>query len=318
MFKRVVTTGSLAFDHIMRMPGKFSDHILPDKIHILNVGFLVKEFNKEFGGTSINVAYTLSLLGVPSLVVASAGKDFSPYREYLDKFKKIDLSGVKIYENEICSQGFVITDSNNNQIWGYFKGAMDNNSSLKLGNYLKKTDFLVVGPNDGQAMIKFAKTALSLGVKYMFDPAFNIPHLSKEDLKSSIRSSTILIGNDYEIELIKRRLLWSQAKLLKNAAIVVTTLGPKGAIIETESEKILIPAARPLNESDPTGAGDAFRAGFLAGFVRGLPLEVCGKMGAVASVYTVEKYGTQTHHFTANEFARRFRTNYKEELPFLF
>jgi adenosine kinase len=314
MFKRVVITGSLAYDHIMSMPTSFEEHIMPDKIHVLNVGFIVDRFNKEFGGTSVNIAYSLSLLETPSLIVASAGNDFDLYKTHLEKHVWIDVSGVKIYKDTTCSQGFVITDVKDNQIWGYFNGAMKNNSKLRLQQYLRKDDLVVVGPNEGDAMIKFARVAVRLKTQYMFDPAFNIPHLSKADLEYAIKNSLILIGNDYEIELIRRRLGWSGTDLKKNIEILITTLGSKGSRIENKGETVHIPAARPKSESDPTGAGDAYRAGFLAGYMRNLPLEICGRVGALTAVYTVEKYGTQTHRFTISDFKRRFRTNFRSDL----
>lgn len=317
MFKRVVVTGSLAYDHIMSMPTSFDDHIMPDKIHVLNVGFIVNKFNKEFGGTAVNIAYSLSLLETASVIVASAGNDFDLYKNHLAEQRFIDTAGVKTYKDTTCSQGFVITDAKDNQIWGYFNGAMKNNSSLKLEGYVKKGDVLVVGPNEGDAMIKFAKVAVKLKYEYMFDPAFNIPHLAKEDLEYAVKNCLILIGNDYEIELIQRKLDWSKADLIKRIGVLITTLGSKGSKIESKGKVIHIPAARPENESDPTGAGDAYRAGFLAGYVRDLPLVICGKMGSLTAAYTVEKYGTQTHRFTLDGFRRRYKENFDEDLPHL-
>ena len=315
MLKRVVITGSLAFDHIMSMPGKFEEHILPDKIHILNIGFIMDRFNKEYGGTAVNVAYTLSLLERKSLVVASAGSDFGFYKNHLKKQKFIDISGIKIFKKCTCSQGFVITDAKDNQIWGYYNGAMKHNQKLKLEIFLKEGDFLVIGPNEGKAMINFAKIAKKLRIDYMFDPAFNIPHLSVKDLSLIVENSLILIGNDYEIELVKRKLSWTHNKLVNTIKVLVTTLGSKGSIIESGSKRLHIPAAKPENQSDPTGAGDAYRAGFLAGYVRNFPLEICGKMGSVAAVYTVEKYGTQTHRFTPSQFRQRYVKNFDDDLP---
>src|SRR3989344_3961542 len=204
MFKRDDVTGSLAYDHIMSMPTSFEDHIMPDKIHVLNVGFIVNRFNKEFGGTAVNIAYSLSLLETPSLIVASAGNDFDQYKNHLKKQRFIDVSGVRVYEDTTCSQGFVITDARDNQIWGYFNGAMKNNAKLQLAKFLRKDDLLVVGPNEGDAMSRFVKVGVEKKTKYLFDPGFNIPHLAKSELEYAVKNSFILIGNDYEIELIQR------------------------------------------------------------------------------------------------------------------
>ena len=315
MFKKIVVTGSLAYDHIMSMPGRFRDHIMPDKLHILNVSFIMNTFRQEFGGTAGNIAYTLGLLKTPSILVASAGCDFGLYKRHLLKGKYVDLSGVKIFGTDKTARGFVTTDRDDNQIWGFYEGAMRNSSKVLLKPYLNNNGLLMIAPNDPTAMIKYVNEAVNLKVPYIFDPAFNISHFTLSDLKKAVKNSDILIGNDYEITLIKRRLKLSSANLLRNCHLLVTTLGSKGSVIESRNKCLHIPAAKPDNQSDPTGAGDAFRAGFLAGCVRNFPLEVCGKMGSVAAVYTVEKYGTQTHGFTLDQFCQRYRENFIDDLP---
>lgn len=315
-YNKIVVTGSLAYDHIMSMPGRFSDHILPDKLHILNVSFIMKTFRQEFGGTGGNIAYTLSLLQIPTFLVATAGKDFVLYQEHLSKTKYIDLSAVKIIRNENTARGFVITDRDDNQIWGFYDGAMRYSSEMNLTQYLNKDTLLVIAPNDPKAVMGYVNQAISSDTSYIFDPAFNIPHFGIRDLMKAISNSTILIGNDYEITLIKRKLKLSSTQLLDKCHIVVTTLGSKGSLIHTKEQKTVVPSAKPKNESDPTGAGDAYRAGFLAGYIRNLPLGVCGRMGALAAVYTVEKYGTQTHNFTLKAFQERYRKNFGGQPPY--
>ena len=314
MFKKVVVTGSLAFDHIMSMPGRFRDHILPDKLHILNVSFIMETFRQEFGGTGGNIAYTLGLLGTPCILAAAAGNDFAAYKRHLQRIKKIDLSGVSIFKNEKTARGFVTTDRDDNQIWGFYEGAMKKSRTLSLKKFLNRNVIVMVAPNDPEAMMLYVNEAISLKAPYIFDPAFNIAHFSFRDLRKALKNAHILIGNDYEITLIKRRLGLNQRSLLKNCSIVITTLGPKGSRIDTKDRVIKIPSAKPQNESDPTGAGDAYRAGFLAGYVRGMPLDVCGKMGAVSAVYTVEKYGTQTHMFSMRQFEKRYKENFGKAL----
>ena len=314
MFKKVVVTGSLAFDHIMSMPGRFQDHIMPDKIHILNVSFIMNTFRQEFGGTAGNIAWSLGLLETPVNILASAGKDFKPYKKHLSQIKSLNLSGIKIFKKLLTARGFVVTDRNDNQIWGFYEGAMKMSDTFSLKKFLKEKAILMIAPNDPEAMIKYANESIKYNVPYIFDPAFNIPHIEAKDLKYAINNSEILIGNDYEIELVKTKLRLTKKELLKLAKIVITTLGSKGSKIETHFSTFAIPPAKPKNESDPTGAGDAYRAGFLAGYFRGLPLDICGKMGSLASVYTVEKYGTQTHKFTIREFAIRYKNSFDEIL----
>jgi adenosine kinase len=314
MYKRVIVTGSLAFDHIMSMPGRFAEHILPDKLHILNVSFIMSTFRQEFGGTGGNIAYTLGLLNSPCVLVGAAGKDFTQYRKHLTKIKNIDISGVKIFKDEVSARGFVTTDKDDNQIWGFYEGVMKLSKTLSLKKVIKKDDLVMIAPNDPAAMMKYVEESTALNVFYIFDPAFNIPHFNIIKFKKAVKNAHILIGNDYEIELIKRRLGWTYSQLRKNVNIVVVTYGAKGAVIYKGSKKIVIPPAKPVCTSDPTGAGDAFRAGFLAGYMRKFSLAVCGKMGALAAVYTVEKYGTQTHNFKVNQFIKRYRENFGADL----
>lgn len=318
MYKKIIVTGSLAFDHIMSMPGRFSDHILPDKLHILNVSFIMNTFRQEFGGTGGNIAYNLGILGASCILVGAVGNDFSAYRKHLTKNKYIDLSGVTVFKNEVTARGFVTTDGDDNQIWGFYEGAMRQSRTLSLKKFTKKDELVMIAPDDPPAMIRYVNEAISTKTPYVFDPAFNIPHFDIKNFKKAVQNAHILIGNDYELELIKRRLQWDQKKLVRNVNIVITTLGPKGAQIETKKQQFIIPPAKPLNESDPTGAGDAFRGGFLAGYMKGFPLEICGRMGALAAVYTVEKYGTQTHKFTLNQFIKRYYENYGNKFMLKF
>ena len=315
MFNKVVVTGSLAFDHIMSMPGSFKNHIMPDQLHILNVSFIMNTFRQEFGGTGGNIAWTLGLLNTPTTLVAAAGDDFGPYRRHLEKNGFIDLSGMRAFKGAHTARGFVITDGDDNQIWGFYEGAMKESKTISLKNFLKGKEIVMIAPNNPEAMMNYVNEAVASKVPYVFDPAFNIALFTLSDLKKAVKNSHILIGNDYEITLIKRRLRLSSKGLLRNCNILITTLGSKGSRIQSKDGLIKIPAASPQNESDPTGAGDTFRAGFLAGYVRDFPLEICGKMGSLSAVYTVEKYGTQTHRFTLKQFAQRFRGNFSEELP---
>lgn len=313
MARKIVVTGSLAYDHIMSMPGRFADHILPDKLHILNVSFIMNTFRQEYGGTGGNIVWNLGLLKTPATLVAAAGEDFGPYKKHLEK-ANIDLSGLHLYNDTKTARGFVTTDRDDNQIWGFYEGAMKKSSAISLGKYIDSNSLVMIAPNDPVAMTKYVEQSIKLGAGFMFDPAFNIPHFDKKDLKKAIKYSEILIGNDYEIQLIQNNLKLTKKDLLKLAKLVITTLGEKGARIDSGVKSLLIPPANPKNESDPTGAGDAFRGGFLSGYVRGATLDVCGKMGALAAVYTVEKYGTQTHSYTPEDFAKRYKKNFGEEL----
>ncbi len=311
----VIVTGTLGFDYIMDFPGKFADRIMPDKIHKISLGFLVDKLTRHFGGTAGNIAYTLSLLKINPVTLSTAGKDFSPYKKFLEK-RKIATNDIIVHKNDVTGSYFVITDKEDNQIGSFYLGATRYTSDLSISKVLKtnKIDFAVLAPTQKTAMVKFVRECIKEKIPFLFDPAFQIDEFLPEELLLGIKSAKILIGNDYEISLVEKKLKVTHKDLLKMGPVVVTTLGDKGSLIETPKEKIVVKSAKPENTSDPTGAGDAYRAGFLSGYLRGFPLQVCGQMGSVAAAYTVEKYGTMTHNFTIMDFAKRYKENFNEDL----
>ena len=305
----ILVTGSLAYDLIMDFPGRFSDNIDPTKIHILNLSFLVDSLKKQKGGTAGNIAYNLALLEIPVSILGSVGEDFDEYQTFLQK-AGVDVSNIKVIKDEKTSQAFITTDKADNQITSFYPGSMKNNSSLKIVDLSEKPEFTVISPNDPKAMINFALECQKLEIPYMFDPGMQLPRLTNQDLITGIKGAKILIGNDYEIGLLSSKLKVKSEKLLENIKILITTLGEKGSIIQTKDQNIRIKAAKPKEVIDPTGAGDAYRAGFLAGYLQGLDLKVCGQMGSVTACYSVEKYGTTTHSFTMDEFQQKYKENY--------
>lgn len=329
---RILVTGTLGYDYIMDFSGKFADRIMPDKIHQLSLSFLVDKLNKQFGGTAGNIAYSLKLLALNPIIVSAAGNDFAPYREFLEKHE-LDLTGITIHDDVVTGSYFVVTDKSDNQIGAFYSGATRYAKDLSIidakgkgltllplrGTYgkvrpYKNSVFVVISPTDPEAMIKYVSECHTLNFPYLYDPAFQIGSLSAADLKEGISGAAIFIGNDYEIALVEEKLEISHEELLQLCPLIITTLGSKGSIIETTKEAIHIKPAKPKKVIDPTGAGDAYRSGFLAGYLRQLPLPVCGQMASVAAVYTVEKYGTQTHEYTLTEFKMRFFDNYSSNL----
>lgn len=315
MNKRIVVTGSLAFDYIMNFPGVFADNIDPSKLHVLSVSFLAETLKKERGGTAGNIAYNLALLNTPPLLLATAGDDFSEYKKFL-KEAGVDISGVQMVAGEATSMAMILTDTKNNQITAFHPGAMNQTDSLSLGGTLGS--FCVIAPTKPEAMARAVKECKELGIPYLYDPGMQLPRLTDEDLVDGILGAEILIANDYEMGLIESRVGSQKALALqaesRKPKIIITTLGAEGSVIESEGKKIKVGAARPEQVLDPTGAGDAYRAGFLAGFLRGFELKVCGQIGSVASCYVVEKYGTTNHTFTIEQFSKRYRENFGEEL----
>lgn len=313
MNHRVIVTGGLSYDYIMDFPGLFSDRIMPDKIHKISLSFIVDKLDIQLGGTAGNIGYTLNLLGITPVILAPAGNNFHEYRNFLEK-NKISISSIPIHKDASCGFYFVVTDKEDNQIGSFYTGANRYAKNLKIGKYIEGSDLTIISPTDPMAMKNYVTECNKLHMPYVYDPAFQIGCFNSQELKEGITGAQILIGNDYEIELIQKKLRISHEELRIMVPIVITTLGSKGSIIETSRDSIHVKPAKADNVSDPTGAGDAYRAGFIAGYLRKYDLAVCGQMGSVAAAYTVEKYGTVTHHFTKGEFIKRYKENFNTKI----
>ncbi len=310
----MIITGTIAWDYIMEFPGKFGDHILPEHIHNVNLSFIVNKYAKRRGGTAGNVSYTLGLLKTPHLLFSAAGNDFRDYKKAFQKLK-IDLSAVMVDKKEHTATGFAMTDASNNQIWGYYYGAAEHNKTLSLKKVAtrstskssgqEKGDLVLIGPQGAEGSMHFVDECIALGVPYMFDPGFILTQVSDADLTRGIQHAAYVIGNEYEMELIAKRV--ANWKIIKKEKIIITTRGEKGSVIESGEEKYSIPAVVAKKVVSTAGAGDSWRGGFLAGLHRGFDLPTCGKMGAVAASYALEKYGTQEHMFTLADFQNRYR-----------
>lgn len=322
MKPQILVSGSVAYDQIMDFAGRFKDNILPEKIHILNVSFFIEQLKESFGGTAGNIAYNLALLGERPTILANVGSDFSSYRRWLQK-NKIDISQIKVSKNEKTPVAYIITDQDDNQIAGFYPGAMAKSYELRTKDLEQKfkvqgsksnVAIAIVSPQNPVDMIKLPEIFKKKKIPYIFDPGQQITSLNGGQLRGAIPGSKVLIGNDYEINLISKKTGWSNGDLLKKTEILVTTLGEKGSVIKTGKLVYRIPPAKPKNTSDPTGAGDAYRAGLIYGLLRGWPLEKVGRLAGLVAVYTVEKYGTQTHKFTWKSLAKRYRQNFGERL----
>lgn len=300
----------------MDFPGDFSDHIDPTKLHVLNISFLVDTLKKEKGGNAGNVAYSLSLLNTKSAILGVVGNDFKDYENFLKK-RGIDTSCIKVIDNESTAIAFITTDKKDNQISAFYPGAMKHSEGLRIKDTPLDISFCVITPELEATMTNFALECKELKIPYLYDPGMQLPRLSNEQLLNGLDGADILVGNDYEMGIIKKRLDLSDEGLLKKAKIVITTLGEKGAVIKTKKEKIKIFPSKPKGVLDPTGAGDAFRAGFLSGYLKGLGLKTAGQIGAVCACYAIERYGTTNHKFSLREFRGRYKENYGEELKLL-
>jgi adenosine kinase len=310
----VLCTGSIAYDYILTFKGHFKEHILLDKTHILNLSFLVDDLQKRRGGVAGNYAHNLTLLGYPAAVLATAGADAIEYRDWLIA-RGIDCRGLLLLEGELSATGFTTTDLDDNQLTGYYGGAMWKAAMLGLDDAPPGVDAVIIGPNDPGAMKRLVHESRERGIRFVFDPAHQLPMMSGEDVIDSTRGAWIVIGNDYELELIQQRSGLDMTGLLELAEIVVTTLGRHGSRIATRLQAVDIPAAPPAREADPTGAGDAYRAGLVAGLLRGLELGAAGRVGSLAATYAVEQVGTIEHNYTHAEFARRYQDAFGMEVP---
>lgn len=305
----IIVTGSLGYDYIMNFSGRFADRIMPDKLHQISLSFLADKLTKNLGGCAGNIAYTLKLLGMEPTIIATAGNDFSEYQEFLKKHS-ITTEGIRVVHDEPTSSYHVVTDRDDNQIGAFHVGATKYNKELSIP-HADMAQFVIISPNDPEASKRYVIECRKKGYRYLYDPAFQIDNFTPDELRFAITGAEILIGNDYEIALIEQKLeITHEDLLVMGPKVVITTLGSKGSIIESRNDAIHIKPAKVKNTSDPTGAGDAYRGGFLAGYLRRYDLQVCGQMGSVASVYTVEKYGTVTHSYTKNDFIKRYKENY--------
>jgi adenosine kinase len=313
----VLATGSVAFDYILTFNGRFRDHIMPDQVHILNLSFLVDRFERRRGGVAANYAYTLTLLGQPSAILATAGADAAEYREWLEAHG-VECSGLKLLDGETTATGFTTTDLDDNQITGYYGGAMNRAGEVGLSDTAVTPAAVIVGPNGPAGMTRLVAECRDAGIPYIYDPAHQLPHMSKADLEECCRGAWILIGNDYELELIRQRTGREVEQLLELSAMVVTTLGREGSRIDSAAGRVEIPPAAARREVDPTGAGDAYRAGLVAGLLRGLDVDEAGRIASLASAYVVEQGGTIEHHYSMAEFADRYRSAFGAALPDAF
>lgn len=307
---RVFVTGSIAYDYIMVFPGKFQDHILADKVHVLSVSFLVDSLTRRRGGTGANIAYNLALLGEKPVLVGTVGEDFEDYRAKL-KEKGVDDSGVRVIKDEHTASCFVNTDLADNQIIAFYPGAMSKASTISpkdLG--ATKDDLVVIAPNDPAAMGRYAAECTVAGVPYLYDPSMQLPRMDKAELEEGRKGAKILAGNDYEFGMMAEKLGITEEALRKSVPITVMTLGEKGALITVEGKEYQIPPAKPGKVADPTGAGDAFRGGFVAGMARKLPWEVVGRMASLTAVYAIEHPGPQEHAYSLDDFIARYQSNF--------
>jgi adenosine kinase len=305
----VVVTGSIAFDYIMSFPGRFREHFLPDQLDNISLSFLVDSMKKQRGGCAANIAYNLALLGERPLLMATAGQDFGEYRKWLEQHG-VDTSAVREYADEFTSSFFVSTDLDQSQIASFYIGAMGRAGELSFTPVTPRPDLVIISPNDPGAMTQYVRECKELGIPYIYDPSQQIVRLSDDDLREGIDGSAITITNDYEFELLRKRLRMDEAVFLKCARVLIITRGADGSTILTRERRYDVPAVLTARPIDPTGVGDAYRAGLIRGLALGLPWDTIGRMAALAATYVLENHGPQNHQYTREEFVQRYRTQF--------
>jgi adenosine kinase len=307
----IVITGSVAYDYLMSFPGRFREHILPDQIHQVSLSFLVDSMWKRRGGVATNIAYSLALLGERPTVMATVGPDFDEYRIWLEE-AGVDTSAIVEVEDEFTSSFFVTTDLDNNQIASFYIGAMGRADTLSF-NDLEQTagltaiEMACISPNAPAAMVKYARECQELGIPYIYDPSQQIVRLSSEELVEGTRGAHMLIVNEYEFGMLMKKTGLAAGELLKLPDITIITQGEHGAEIHAEKRIWSIPIVPPEPLVEPTGVGDAYRAGVIKGMLRRYTWGTTGRIAALAAAYVLEQHGTQDHRYTIEEFVARYR-----------
>jgi len=309
---KLVVTGSIAFDYLMSFSGQFSEHLLPDKLDSISVSFLVDSLVKRRGGCAGNIAYNLALLGERPYMWGAVGKDFSDYQNHLNS-TGVDTTGVFISEKDLTASFFANTDKNGNQIASFYTGAMQHAKDLSLKKWKNQDALVLISPNDPEAMRAYVKECQALDIAYVYDPGQQIVCLGGDDLKKGMERAAIFILNDYEFEMCKKKTGLSDDAIFQNVGTTIITHGDKGSLLVNQEGKFQIPIAKPKKVLDPTGVGDAFRAGLLKGFIHGLPWHAAGRMGSLASAYVLETDGPQSHTYDLKSFLERYEKTFGSE-----
>jgi adenosine kinase len=305
----ILVSGSVALDHIMVFPDRFVNHILPDKLHILNVSFNIESLKTHFGGVAGNIAYHLRLLGEDPLILATVGSDFGPYADWLDR-NGIRRSAIRVLDDVRTAQGFGTTDLDDNQIWAFYEGAMARAHEARLDEVTEPLQLAIVSSDGKRAMIDHARALKRRGVPTFIDPSHGLPMLNREELLELIDGAAAYIVNDYEWSLTLEQTGCGEDELIARCDAVVVTRGEAGSTIRQGDDAFEIPPVRAHNVIDPTACGDAYRAGLAFGRVRGMPFETAGRMGSLLGALQVEVEGTQSLSLDLATFRARFEREF--------
>src|SRR6266540_2908606 len=307
----ILLTGSVAYDYLMTFPGHFKEQILPERLGSISLSFLVDSMSKQRGGVAPNIAYTMALLGERARVMATVGEDFGDYRAWLDA-KGIDTSLMHVVPGVFTASFFATTDQASAQIASFYPGAMAYAATQSLKDLESRPDLVIASPSAPDAMMKFPAECRELGIRYLYDPSQQVLRLEGHELARDMEGAHFLFCNDYEFGLISKKTGWSLDQMLEHVKILVITRGKDGADLYAGPESVHIPTVPEEEIVDPTGVGDAFRGGFLAGYGHGFDWKLCGEIGSLAAVYCLEQRGPQSHNYTRKEFVNRFRRHFDD------
>ena len=309
---RALICGSVAFDTIMNFDGHFRDQILPDRIHMLNVSFLVPQLRREYGGCAGNIAYNMRFLGDVGVPMATVGADAERYLDWM-RGHGIPTDGVKVIGDAFTAQAFITTDKDDNQITAFHPGAMN---SAHLNSIASASDIAlgVIAPDGREGMLRHAEQFAAAGIPFLFDPGQGLPMFSGEELRAFIKRATWVAVNDYEWHMLNERTGFNESEIASQVRALIVTRGAEGSTIYASDERFVIPAAQAHRVVDPTGCGDAYRAGLLHGLLNGLDWPSTGRIASLMGAIKIEVRGTQNQRFTRSEFYSRYQQNFNARL----
>ena len=312
MSKTALICGSYAFDSIMVFHDQFKNHILPDKVHMLNVSFLVPTMRKEFGGCGGNIAYNLHLLGANSIPMATVGEDFTPYMNWMEKHH-MNTTHMKVVKGSYTGQAFITTDMDDNQITAFHPGAMSNSHENKVSD-VSIADIGIVSPDGRDGMIEHASQFVDAEIPFIFDPGQGMPMFSGEELVTFIEQATYIAVNDYESQMLQDKTGLDLQVIASKVEALIITKGGNGSEIHTGGDIIEIAPAKAETTQDPTGCGDAYRAGLLYGLMNDMSWRTTGQLAGLLGAIKIAHLGTQNHHFDMNEIEKQYQQQYGELL----
>ncbi|HEX7259889.1 MAG TPA: carbohydrate kinase family protein [Candidatus Saccharimonadia bacterium] len=311
----IIVSGSIAIDRIMSFTGRYREIIRPEKLESLSVSVLLDSLNDSDGGVGANIAYTLALLGDSPILLGSAGKDATAY---LEKLAHAGVTITAVHTSDLHTATYtVFTDSEENQVAGFYPGAMSDSESLSIEPWKDQSPLMLVSPHDPAAMARQVRECQKWNIRLCYDVGQQVTSLPAADMKEGIKAASIVIVNEYEMGMLAARLETDADTIKKSVPVVITTFGKGGSVIEGSAvpEPLNIEIVKATQVVDPTGAGDCYRAGFLYGYSRGWDLRICGQLGATCATYAIEQTGTQNHSFSFKEVAERYQKNFTQALP---